>query len=74
MGGVEGGKSSLAGDTMSAVVTRWSKPHDLAEETSVRPQEQFQTDNAQLVHSTGVNVPVMTLQGHKSTPEKSRPL
>ena len=33
---------------------------------------EFQAGNAQLVRSTGVNVSVMVLQGHKS--QKSRPL
>ena len=35
---------------------------------------EFQVDNAQLVHSTGVKVSVMALQGRKSSPQKSRPL
>ena len=28
----------------------------------------------QLTHSTGTNVLVMVLQGHKSTPQRSRPI
>ena len=60
VGGGGGGKNFLAGVTSA----RWSKPHDLVEETSLCPQEKFQTDNAQLVRSTGANVPVMTLQDY----------
>ena len=35
---------------------------------------EFQAGNAQLVRSAGANVSVMVLQGHKSSPQKSRPL
>ena len=45
-----------------------------AEGTSFRSRVEFQADNAQLMHSTGVNVSVMVLQGCKSSPQKSRPL
>ena len=38
------------------------------------PRVEFQADNIQSVRSTGVNVSVMVLQGHKSSPQKSRPL
>ena len=35
---------------------------------------EFQTNNTQLVHSTGVNMLVMALQGCKSTHQKTTPL
>ena len=44
------------------------------EGTSFRSRVEFQADNAQLVRSTGANVPVMALQGCKTSPQKSRPL
>ena len=44
-----------------------------AEGTSFQSRVEFQADNAQLVCSTGVNVPVMVLQGCKSSHQKSRP-
>ena len=48
--------------------------YNQAEGTSFRSRVEFQVDNAQLVCSTGVKVSVMTLQGRKSSPQKSRPL
>ena len=45
-----------------------------AEGTSFRSRVEFQVHNAQLVCFTGVKVLVMVLQGHKSSPQKSRPL
>ena len=40
--------------------------------TRPKGHQSFQSDNTQLVHSTGVNVSVMVLQG--CLPQKSRPL
>ena len=51
----------------------WSRPYNQAEGTSFQSRVEFQVDNAQLVHSTGVKVSVMALQGRKSSPQKSRP-
>ena len=72
-GGKGGGTTSQEIICRSHDVTDHPEPWYKAKETPFRSWEEFRIDVTQLVRSTGTTCSVINLQGHKNSPQKSRP-